>query len=144
MKRTLAFGFALALIAAVALAATRPAGELQMFTMLNGHPTRWVMTDGGVSGMYGTGIQCVPLTTCASATCSTLLVVPTAPVNVMLRPSPNQTWDSGMSQVVGDLNFGEPLQPWVPRYFVPHGGATHLCQTTDAGSSAATPVWQML
>lgn len=139
MKRALAFGFGLALIAAAALAA-RPAGEFSMFLMLNGHATRWVMADGGWSGMYGSGQQCMPI-----SGKSVLKAIPTAPVNIVVRPTPDGVgWDGGTSIGVGDPNFGEPLQPWVPWYVIPHQNATHLCQTTDAGTAAATPVWQML
>jgi len=136
--RNLLLAVALLSAGVMLMAADRPTNETALLTQLNGVPARFVMVDGGVSGMYGTGMQCVPITGGY-----VYKLKPLAPVNYVVRPQPGVTWDGGMSQAVGDMNFGDPLQPWQAEYVLTHKTSTHICQTTDAGSSAATPVWRV-
>jgi hypothetical protein len=138
VKRALAFSFFFALIAAVALAASRPPSDFALNLMLYGHPTRFVMADGGVSGMYGTGLQCMPITGG-----KVYLLEGHTNFNLCVRPTPDGvTWDGGCNHVIGDLNFGTELPARTPQYVTPWESATHFCQVTDAGTGS-TAVWRM-
>lgn len=126
---------------AIAFMAARPGNEYLLLLNLNGEEVRWVMADGGVSGMYGSGQQCMPVAQLPAACNSTIEVVPTAPINLCERStSVGQGWDGGCNTIVGDMNFGIPLQPYVSKFIVLRSQTTHLCQAGDAGS-VVTPVF---
>lgn len=134
----------LALAAAfVALAATRPGSEFIMLTDLNGQEVRWTMADGGPSGMFGTGQQCMPLAQLPAAANSTIEVMPGAPINLCVRSAFSApSWDGGCNGIATDPNFGVPLQPFVPKFMLLSSTATHLCQVSDAGTGV-TSVFSM-
>ncbi len=143
-----------ALVAAVALAAlaawaARPATELDLLTRLNGQPARWVLPDAGRSMLKAaSGMACAALTggtdqRGASFTPSVILISPEVPLNVCIKPyvAPNgvtQPWDGGCNTIVGDENYGTPIQPWQGFYFVPQAQATTLCAVSDGGVVQAT------
>lgn len=133
MNRALAFGFALALIAAVALAA-RPASEFQMFMLLNGQPARWTMTDGGQSGLYASsGTACAPL---SGGSASIIKLTPNGPLNLCVRPTTTgggKDWDGGCNTIAGDVNFGDPVPALTAHYVLLDPAATHVCGVSDAG-----------
>ena len=145
MKKLLAVMVGLAALGA--LAVSRPGNEYLLLTLLNGQENRWGMSDGGVSGMYGTGQQCMPLAGVPVSSNGVLEVMPTVPINLCMRSTAllqgpgGTTWDGGCNAIAGDINFGVPLQPYVPK-FVSIGTATHLCQVSDGGT-AATPVFAL-
>ena len=140
-------------VAGIGIAAVRP-GELPMFQMLNGQPIRWTMTDGGESGLYGTPPQCAPLAGSGGATGITAQVIkltPDVPVNLCVRPALGANvpgtgvgWDGGCSNVVGNPNFGDPLQPNQAHYVLLSGDpqATYICAHSDAGT-VATAIFRM-
>lgn len=132
---------ALAIIAVVLMAA-RPGNEFILLTELNGQEVRWTMADGGQSGMFGSGTQCMPLAQIPAAANLTVQVNPLNPINLCVRSSLAGTWDGGCSMTATDVNFGVPLQPFVPKFILLSSTATHLCQVSDAGS-ATTPVFSM-
>ena len=142
MKRALV-AFALLGLAALVMAA-RPASEFQLMTQLNGQPQRWVLPDAGRSGLYASsGKACAALSGTdqrgVSVTPSVVLFVPETPTNVCVRPSVSvngitQPWDGGCNTLTGDENFGVPVQPFVPYYFVPSVGAAAVCGASDAGT----------
>lgn len=139
MKKTLV----ISAVAVAALMAARPGSEYSMLTLLNGEEVRWTMADGGQSGMFGTGQQCMPVASLPAAANSTVEVVPTVPINLCERStSAFPPWDGGCNTIAGDINFGVPLQPYVSKWILLRSSTTHLCQVTDAGT-AVTPVFSM-
>lgn len=151
MKRAL---FAL-LLAGVAIAsmAARPGTEQQLVQQLNGQPSRWVMPDGGRSGVFTTydagaanNVGCMkllPATNSVGGAVSPnlLLFVPLTPSNVCIRPSIfSPAWDGGCNTNPADENFGVPLPVGVPQYMTPDNAATSLCVVTDGGF-IVVPVW---
>lgn len=151
MKRT-AF-IAVLVCAGAALMAARPGSEFNLLTNLNGEEVRWVMVDGGPSGMYGTGQQCMPVAQLPAAANNVVEVVPTVPIVLCEKStsayllsssgtSLGYKWDGGCSGAIGDNNYGVPLQPWVSKFVVLRSSTTHLCQVTDGGT-ANTPVYSL-
>ena len=120
--------------------ATRPNSDVALNTVLNGQRARWVMVDGGLSGMFGAGLQCMPL---SQSSHMGIEVLPTTPVNVMMFPQEGRYWDGGMGVAVTDENYGEALQPWLPRKYIPQIGVQFLCETSDAGSNPQTAVFDL-
>lgn len=151
IARKLLVGLAVLLIgAAIGLAATaraaRPAPD-ELIQQLNGQPTRWLMPDGGASGVFttsdgGTANQtaCMLLTGATSLSGKTitpnvLVFVPMQPENFCVQPSSiAPSWDGGCNAVPTDVNYGTPVQVGVPQYITPDVAATRLCFTTDGGS----------
>jgi len=149
-------------IAVVALMAARPGNEFQLLTQLNGQPTRWTLPDGGRSGVFtvfdagaANATACVTLRNGRVATGrladagfafndyvpQVLLMVPSTPVVVCVRPGAASTyWDGGCSQSLADENYGVPIQPFQPWYVVPEQQATTLCASSDAGY-VQLPIW---
>lgn len=124
-------------VAVVALMAARPGTEKDLMTNLNGEEVRWVMADGGISGMYGTGQQCMPVASIPAACNNVVEVVPTVPINLCERSTAlAERWDGGCSTITGDKNFGVPLQPYVSKFIVLRNTTTHLCQVGDGGTAA--------
>lgn len=131
---------------------SRPGSTLQLFQQLNGQPSRWIMPDGGMSGIFaGTSGGCMPVLGGTvqgppgagvwSFTPSTLLVVATGPINLCVRPSgPSQRWDGGCNTTDTDENFGVPLQANVPQYITIDPYSQTICAATDAGF-VRMPVW---
>lgn len=153
MKRTL-IALAVLFVAALGIAASRP-GELPMFQMLNGQPVRWIQTDGGPSGLFGTPPICIPLANSGGATGVTAQVIkltPDVPINLCVRPAlggdlsagPVNAWDGGCNAINGDMNFGDPLQPWQAQYVVLSADplAAYICASGDGGT-VRTPVFRM-
>lgn len=141
-------------LAALALGAVRP-GELPMFQMLNGQPVRWIQTDGGPSGFFGTPPLCIPLANSGGAsgvTAQVIKLTPDVPINLCVRPALggnlNQgeliAWDGGCNTINADINFGDPLQPWQPHYVLLKDDplAAFICATGDGGT-VRTPVFRM-
>lgn len=147
MKRLLT----LAAVAVFAMAA-RPGTEQQLIQQLNGQPTRWVLPDGGRSGVFtqfdggaANNKGCMALTGATTSSMSiapnVLVFVPLVPVNMCERPSSYSTkWDGGCNTLPTDENYGVPLPVNVPQYTSPDSQATALCFVTDAGY-LAVPVF---
>ena len=147
-----------------ALPPSRPPSELQLFNQLNGQPTRWWMFDGGASGLFAAGVQtCFPfdggtlkpngvqsdggIIPTQNFTPNVLMLLPQQPANICVRPQrdPNgvaMPWDGGCNGAVSDINFGVPVQPYLPYYVVIQPGATHVCGASDAGAFQV-PAWGM-
>jgi hypothetical protein len=140
---SIGFGVAIALVAVAALAFSRPGNEQQMIQLLNGQETRWVMADGGSSGMFGSGISCMPLAEIPAAANGVIELVPLYPINLCyVNVNALPRWDGGCGLNAGDINLGLPLQPLVPKWVSLKTSTTHLCQVSDAGT-AVTPVFSM-
>lgn len=129
-------------LAALAAFADRPGNEYQLTLQLNGQPTRWVMPDGGRSGVFAaTSSSCMMLTggtvnarPTQSIVPNILFFVPLVAANVCARPSATSpVWDGGCNTIPGDENYGVPVQAGVPQYITPEKVATHLCAVSDAG-----------
>lgn len=151
MKRTLSLLSALGIV----LMAARPGTELNIVTQLNGQPTRFLLADGGPSGIFTTfdggvlnSVGCMPLTGATTLGGTTvvpnvLMVVPATSMALCVRPSPSAPkWDGGCNLSPGDLNYGVPVQAGVPQYLTPSSTATQLCAASDAGQ-VQLPVWWM-
>lgn len=146
MKRALTLASILGF--AVALMAARPVSEFELLTRLNGQPARWVLPDAGRSGLFAaSGKACAALSGTdqngKAFTPTVVLLVPEVPLNVCVKPyvAPNgvtQPWDGGCNTLVGDENYGTPVQPWVPFYFVPQSAATAVCAASDGGTVTGT------
>lgn len=123
------------------VAAGRPPSDLQLFTMLNGQPARWVMSDAGRSGMYAaSGQGCA---TMGSSTPSVVKLKGRGSFNVCVRPSAIwPTWDGGCSLDETDLNFGDEVQARTDHYIVLEPTVTHICAVSDAGTVNVT-AWRM-
>lgn len=131
----------------------RPGTEQQLIQQLNGQQTRWIMVDGGPSGVFtqfdggvlnsygcmfvnsGTtegGVPIVP---------NVLVFVPLQPVNECMRPSVfAPLWDGGCNAAPRDMNYGVPLPVNVPQYLTPDSNTRSLCFVSDAGF-LAVPVF---
>ena len=144
---------ALMLAAVPLLIAARPQSDLQLFTQLNGQPVRWTMADAGQSGLYASsGTVCVPLDGGTLSNTqpfkpNVLKLTSETPVNICVRPQVDSNgvrlpWDGGCNAYSGDVNFGDPIQAFVPYYVVPHPNATWVCGVSDAGVVRAA-VFQM-
>ena len=148
MKRALAITAALAV--GTVLMAARPVSDLQLWNQLNGQPTRWRMHDGGASGIFAAGVSaCIALDggklMNVAYVPNVMMFVAQQPVNICVRPQMGpdgvaQPWDGGCNGNYGDINFGVPLQPWVPQYIVPQASATHVCSASDAGAHQVS-IW---
>lgn len=108
MKRAIFIG-ALCLCAALLMGA-RPSSEFGMLQQLNGEPQRWLMADGGPSGMFGPSMSCMP-------------VLATGPRVLLLQPLNNtlvciMPTDGGCNATVTDENYGMFLPAQVDRYIV--------------------------
>lgn len=135
------------------LMGARPGTEFQLLTNLNGEEVRWSMTDGGWSGIFGTGTACMQvkpsdggtLGQVPAAANNVVQVMPMVPINLCERSvtvlTPNR-WDGGCSTYPGDQNFGTSLQPGVPKFVVLRDSTTHLCAASDGGTVIA-PVSSM-
>ncbi len=146
MKRALAIIAALAVVPV--LMAARPGTEYQAVMQLNGQPTRWVMPDGGRSGVYAAAsTACMPLTGATNSvngavSANVLVMVPLVPINLCIRPSiGSPRWDGGCNITPTDENYGVPLPVGVPQYITPDNAATHLCAVSDAGSVTMSVWW---
>jgi hypothetical protein len=132
--------------AVVALMAVRPGTEFQLFQQLYGNPQRWVMSDGGASGIFvSSGQACISLVTAASPLIpgQTLMFVAETPSNVCVQKAQlGLPWDGGCNTTDTDVNFGVPIQPWVPQYIGPDNNATSICAASDGGS-VRIPIWRM-
>lgn len=129
------------------MAAGRPGTELNLLTGLNGEEVRWTMFDGGQSGMYGSGLQCMPVADLPAAANGVVELQPLQPIVLCERSTTRlpvmaadggvlvPRWDGGCNQIVGDPNFGVQLQPSAPKYVVLRADTTHLCQASDAGTA---------
>lgn len=135
------------LLAMGALMALTPVStEFQMLRLLNGEEVRWVMTDGGRSGMYGTGLTCMPLAELPAAANGVVELVTNSPINLCERSTSlrdGRVWDGGCNTIAGDINFGLPVQPYIPKFIVLRSGTTHLCQATDGGTTVQTAAFAM-
>ena len=138
-------------VAGVALMATRPGNEYQLFIQLNGQPMRWRLPDAGQSGIFttfdagaGNASGCMTLRGGVvrgpgdgapwAFTPSTVVIVASTPINLCVRPSAQAPyWDGGCSTSDTDENFGVPLQPNVPQYVTVDTNATAICAASDAG-----------
>lgn len=138
-------GLAVLILAAGAalLGATfnRPYNDLQLFTMLNGQPIRFVMPDGGASGMFGSGQQCMAVTPG-----DVMKLTPPAAIYLCL-PSPTAAggtgvvWDGGCNSTATDMNMGDYIGSNVEHYVV-NKDATFMCQMPVTGS-VSTPVFRL-
>lgn len=148
------------LVAALAvvpfLMGARPGTEYNLLIQLNGQPTRWVMPDGGRSGVFtaydggaANATACMPLTGATTGggvpiTPNLVLFVPLGAVNFCERPSAiSPFWDGGCNGNPLDENFGVPLAALVPQYTTPDSVAStqgKLCFYSDAGY-LAVPAW---
>lgn len=150
MKR---IALAVVTLAAVVAWAGRPGNESQLVQQLNGQPSRWVMPDGGRSGVftvYDAGTLnnrgCMALTPATNSvggavSPNVIVFVPLVPVNVCIRPSVfSPAWDGGCNTIPWDENYGVPLPVGVPQYMTPDNAATSLCAVTDGGF-INLPVW---
>lgn len=148
-----------ALLAVPVLLAARPGTEQQLIQQLNGQPVRWVMPDGGRSGVFTqfdggaqNSIGCMPLfgaKTIINGTLqpvfpNVLVMVALTPSNVCMRPSTSSTvWDGGCNALPMDENYGVPMPVGVPQYETPDSlaaSAGSLCAVSDAGY-VSLPVW---
>lgn len=124
------------------VAEARPPGELPLFLQLNGAPTRWVMPDGGQSGMFGSGTQCMPISSATTGGCQVIKFTPSAKVHTCTG-----TLDAGCVTTVTDPNYGDPVAADTPTYMVlpdnlGNTASNWLCQVPATGS-ANTPVFCM-
>lgn len=158
MKRALAVAAVVA--AGLALSGARPGNEFALVQQLNGQPSRWVMPDGGRSGVYNASgsTGCMPLTgayvfgtpyrlpdagtsTSIPVSPNVLLFVPKVPGLLCVRPSTfAPSWDGGCNHSPSDENYGVPLAANVPQYITPDSAARSLCFVTDAGAMSEA-VW---
>ena len=136
-------------VLAALLMAARPGTEQQLVQQLNGQPSRFVMVDGGRSGIFETSsttARCMPLAGAknqnnVAIVPNVLLLVPLTAGNLCVRPSVNDApWDGGCNVIPHDENYGVPLAVGVPQYVTPDSRATHVCFAGDAGS-ISVPVW---
>lgn len=138
MTTRLRIAFVLGLVVGLAVAsapaeAARPPSELALFTRLNGAPQRFVMTDGGVSGLYGSAATCMTVTSpdILKLQCS-------AAVHVCAAST-----DAGCNTTATDINYGEKLAADTAWYLVVDDvTSTALCMVPASGS-ANCPVWKM-
>ncbi len=146
MKRPLAIVGVL--LAAVALAAVtgsgasgRIGGEFPMLLQLNGTPNRWVLPDGGRSGIWAaSGQACADL---AGSGAQAVMIITGTPTNLCFQPSTvNPLWDGGCNTIDTDQNFGVPVQAWVPQYVVLDPAAQYICGASDAGVVRA-PIFRL-
>lgn len=147
MRRLLALG-----VLGLGLMAARPGNEFNLVTQLNGQPSRWVLQDGGRSGVFtvfdagANSYGCMDLTGAtnsvgAAVSPNVIVVVPLMPVNVCVRPSVfSPAWDGGCNTIPTDENYGVPMQAGVPQYMTPDLAARALCVVSDAGF-IVVPVW---
>lgn len=115
----------------------RPPGEFSMFTMLNGEPTRWTMPDGGQSGMYGSGIQCMPVPP-PGVTGGVVLKMQASAAAYLCVGST----DGGCNTTVTDINYGDPLAASTNVFVILRDDTTRVCQLPVTGS-VNTPVFRM-
>ena len=134
---------------AVLVMAARPASDLQLFTQLNGQPVRWVLPDGGQSGLFTQfDAGAANYVTCAALDGGSLngvafkpnalMFMPEVPVNICIRPQVDMngrqmTWDGGCNGTTNDINGGTAWQAFVPFFAVPHPNAAWFCAFSDAG-----------
>ncbi len=93
---------------ALLLMAARPGSEFGMLMQLNGQPQRWLMADGGPSGMFGPSKACMPVTGG-----DVLLIQPFNGIQLCVQPT-----DGGCNTTVTDENFGVYLPAAVDRFVV--------------------------
>lgn len=145
MKPALQVLAGVALLVLLAAFAVRPGSDLALFWRLNGQPTRWVMADGGASGLFGSGQQCmtvqpndvIKLTPSAAM----YLCVPSPLGKTMTTGDSPGTWDGGCSSTATDVQAGDYVGANVEHYVVT-GDATNLCQVPVTGS-VNSPVFRM-
>lgn len=116
-------------------AAPRPISEGTLLNKINGETSRWRMTDGGASGMFGSGIQCMPI----PATVSVIKAIPSAAVHLCFPPDAG--WDGGCNSTVTDINFGDPLLANTPVEIVLQQTTAQICMVPATGS-ANVPVFE--
>ena len=120
----------------------RPNNVTALLTILNGQPIRFQLPDGGPSGMYGSGEQCMAVT-------PGLIYKLTPPSPIYLcTPSPTAgngasgtTWDGGCNSTAADMNMGDYIGANVEHY-VNTKDCTTICQVPASGS-VNTPVFLM-
>ncbi len=116
----------------------RPPGEFPLFLQLNGEATRWVMPDGGQSGIYGSGIQCMPVPPPgATGNGVVLKFQPSAAAFLCVG-----TLDGGCYSNVLDPNYGDPIAAATNYYVVLRDQTAAICQVPLTGS-VNTPVFRM-
>ncbi len=120
MKRAIFIG-ALCL-GALLLMAARPSSEFGMLTQLNGQPERWLMADGGPSGMFGPSRACMPVTAG-----DTILIQPFNAIQLCV-----QSTDGGCNTTVTDENYGVYLPAAVDRFMV-----LNMTRTNSDGTATA-------
>lgn len=109
------------------LAAPRPQSPGPVITLLNGQPTRWVMADGGLSGMYGPGVQCM-----VAPAGAVVKLNPLNAIHLCVRPT-----DGGCTATATDQNYGDYLAAQSPHWVVLRDDAADggevLCSVPAAG-----------
>ncbi len=150
------FSFAGLLAIGVALAAARPGSEQELIQALNGQQVRWLLPDGGPSGVFtvsdggaANNMGCMPILGGTypggvPASPKVLVFVPLQPLNVCMQqnvftPAPGQ-WDGGCNTNPASINYGVPVPVGVPQYITPDSTMRQLCFVGDGGS-LAVPVF---
>lgn len=145
MSRALSIVGGLVVAAALAAFAVRPGSDLALFLRLNGQPTRWVMADGGASGMFGSGQQCMTVqpndVLKLTPSAAVYLCTPSPTGKTMTTGDSPGAWDGGCSSTATDVQMGDYVGANVEHYVVT-GDATNICQVPSTGS-VNTPVYRM-
>lgn len=115
-----------------ATAAPRPQNDTALLLQLNGEPRRWLMEDGGWSGMYGSGIQCMKI-----YSGDTLLLEPSAEIHLCMGQM-DGGWDGGCNTTVTDPNYGVTFS--TDKYLSTQNKTALICEVPTSGS-ANVPVF---
>jgi hypothetical protein len=138
------FGFVV-MLSFTAVTANRPQNEVSVLQKLNGEAHRWTMNDGGQSGMFGSGLQCMYITPG-----DVLKMTPSADVVVCARGvslypdggSDGGQWDGGCNTTVTDINYGDPAAANNPYFMLTLDTTQQVCMVPATGS-ANVPVFKM-
>lgn len=133
MKRLIPGAVLFAILATVCFLSTgqahaaRPQNDTTLLLQLNGEPRRWIMSDGGLSGMFGSGLQCMPI-----SGGETLLLQPSAEVHLCVNQL-DAGWDGGCNTTVTDLNYGAAFS--TDKYLSTQNTTKMICEVPTTGSA---------
>lgn len=131
-----AVGASVVALLLLGVTANRPQSDAILFLKLNGEPRRWAMSDGGQSGMFGSGVQCMNVTGG-----DVLKMTPLADVLICV-PEIDGGWDGGCSTTATDIHYGDPAPANNPYYLVLQDSTPRVCMVPVTGS-ANVPAFKM-